>query len=77
MSKILKPATKKEIVEIERLLRNGRSRYDNELLKIEKMWAKLKPHDYDRRASLIKAATGMLKIDQELKVWEDKLNAES
>jgi len=72
-----KPTTTKEILEIKHLLRKGRNRYDNELLKIEKIWAGLKPSDYTRRASLIKAANGMIEIDQQLKVWEDKLNSQS
>jgi transposase len=75
MTKTKNQAANNDVVEVARLLRIGRNRYDNELLKIEQIWAKLKPQDYARRASIIKAATGMIEIDKNLKVWEDKLNA--
>lgn len=68
-----RPLTSKEILGIKKLLQKGRNRYDNALLDIEKVWQTLKPHDYDRRAKLVKAALRMAKIDQDLKVWEQKL----
>ena len=77
MSTKSRPATTKEIVEIARLLRQGRNRYDNALLQIEQVWNKLSPRDYVRRAELIRSATAMLDIDKSLRVWEDKLKQQS
>lgn len=77
MTKKIVPATAKEIVEITKLLRKGRTRYDNALLEIEQVWGRLKPTDYTRRTELIKSATSMIEIDKELRVWEDKLNSQS
>lgn len=74
MDQKTRPATKREIERAKQLLRTGRNRYDNEILKMEKVWAKLKPHDYTNRESLIKIALEMTKIDQTLKVWEAKLS---
>lgn len=73
MAKKSHPLTAQEIIEVKKLLRKGRNRYDNALLDIEKVWQTLKPYDYDRRAKLVKAALRMAKIDQDLKVWEQKV----
>ncbi len=73
MTKKIRPATSKEISQAKQLLRSGRNRYDNEILKIEKVWAKLKPHDYTHRQTLVKIALEMAEIDKNLKVWEAKL----
>ncbi len=59
---------------VKKLLQRGRNRYDNALLDIEKVWYTLKPYDYTRRAKLLKAALRMVKIDQDLKVWEKKVS---
>ncbi|MEI8232695.1 MAG: hypothetical protein WCG44_03030 [bacterium] len=75
MSKTDHPATTKEIEEITKLLRRGRTRYENSLLEIEQIWNTLDPHDYARRAKLIKSATSMIEIDQTLKAWEQKLDS--
>jgi len=74
MSKKDRPATKKELEQIAKLLRKGRNRYDNSLLEIEQIWNTLDPHDYARRAKLIKSTTSMIEIDQTLKAWEQKLS---
>ncbi len=76
MIKSSTPATAKEIIEMEQLLRKGRNRYDNALLEIEKVWGKLKPYDYSRRTFVVKTALHMAEIDQSLKVWEQKLSSE-
>jgi len=65
---------KKLNIGVKKLLQRGRNRYDNALLDIEKVWHTLKPYDYTRRAKLVKAALRMVKIDQDLKVWEQKLS---
>lgn len=74
MAKKPRPLTTKEIIGVKKLLQKGRSRYDNALMDIEKVWHTLKPHDYARRAKLVKAALRMAKIDKDLKYWEQKAN---
>ncbi len=74
MVKKVKPLTKQEIQDAKQILLKGRTRYDNAIFEIEQIWNKLKPHDYAKRQKLIKAALGMEKIDQKLKVWEEKVN---
>lgn len=74
MSKKTQALTANEILDVKKLLRKGRNRYDNALLDIEGVWKTLKPHEYARRAKLIKAALGMLDIDKNLTVWERKIN---
>lgn len=69
-----KPLTKQEIQDAKQILLKGRTRYDNAIFEIEQIWNKLKPHDYAKRQKLIKAALGTEKIDQKLKVWEEKVN---
>lgn len=59
------------------MLDKARNHYDNELIKIEKIWASLKQRDYDRRKSVLSAIIQMNEIDQNLKVWENKLKTES
>ena len=56
-----------------KILAQVRARYDNELLKIEQIWAKLTPDDYAKRKKLTKAISGMIEIDKEIKIWESKL----
>ncbi len=51
----------------------GRVRHDNAMLAFESAWAKLKPTDYKLRSKIIRAALDMVKIDQDLKVWESKV----
>lgn len=74
VTKKTKPATSKEIADIKKMLTTARNHYENELLKIEKVWAGLKPADYARRTSLVKTMSAMAEIDQSLRVWEDKLD---
>ena len=74
MTKKSRPLTSKEIIGVKKLLRKGRNRYDNALMDIEKDWQALKPHEYVKRAKLVKAALRMAKIDQDLKYWEQKAN---
>lgn len=74
MSKNVRHLTKKEEQDIKQKLIKARNHFDNELFKIEQIWAKLQQSDYDKRAKLIKSATEMSKLDQELKVWEKKIN---
>jgi hypothetical protein len=74
VSKKLRPLTPKEIIEVKQLLQKGRNRYNNALLDIEQVWNKVKPHEYVKRAKLVKAALQMAKIDASLKVWEHKVN---
>ena len=73
MTKKSRPLTTKEIIGVKKLLRKGRNRYDNALMDIENVWQTLKPYEYVKRAKLVKAALDMVKIDQDLKVWERKL----
>ena len=60
-----------------KLLAHTRAHYDNELLKIEQIWAKLAPGDYVKRKKLTKAVTSMIEIDKDIKYWEDKLTTHS
>ena len=60
-----------------KLLAHARAHYDNELLKIEQIWAKLAPGDYVKRKKLTKAVTSMIEIDKDIKYWEDKLSTHS
>ncbi len=76
MAKKDKPLTKQEIQDARQILQKGRTRYENAIFEIEQIWNKLKPHDYAKRQKLIKAALGMAKIDQKLKVWESKLSSD-
>jgi hypothetical protein len=69
-------SSKQESQELEVLLKKGRTRYENALFEIEQVWGKLQKHDYAKRQKLIKAALGMLSIDQKLKAWESKLRSE-
>ncbi len=73
MAKKSRLLTTKEIIGVKKLLQKGRNRYDNALMDIEKVWQTLKPHEYVKRAKLVKAALRMAKIDQDLKVWEQKV----
>lgn len=61
------------MTQIKHMLSSARNKYDNELLKIETIWAKLKPYDYTHRRKLVKAASELIEIDRSLKMWEDKL----
>ena len=74
MSKQPRPATKKELQAAKRLIKKARTRYEDRLFEIEKIWAKIKPHDYAHRQTLINVTGELIEIDQSLKVWEDKLN---
>lgn len=64
----------KKTQSIKKILEDGRDRFDNELIEIEKVWAKLKVTDYDRRKKLVKVVMSMLEIDQSLKMWENKFH---
>lgn len=74
MPKQSHPATKKELQSAKRLIKKARIRYEDRLFEIEKIWAKIKPHDYAHRQTLVKVTGELIEIDQSLKVWEDKLN---
>lgn len=76
MTKKSRPLTAAEIEDVKQLLRKGRNRYNNALLKIEQSWNRLQPGEYARRASLIKAALSMVKIEREIKEWEQKVNSD-
>ena len=73
MTKKSRPLTAAEIEDVKQLLQKGRNRYNNALLDLEHVWNKIGPREYARRVSVIKAALSMVKIDQDLKVWENKL----
>jgi hypothetical protein len=73
MAKKVKSLSQIEQDEMSALLKKGRTRYENALFEIEQVWGKLKQHDYQKRAKLIKAALGMTEIDQKLKIWENKV----
>lgn len=73
MSKKTISVESKDLEEIKKILRQGRNRYDNALLEIESVWHKIGPHDYTRRAKIVKAVLGMVEVDQSLKMWENKL----
>lgn len=77
MPKTDKSLIKKENISIKKMLDKARNHYDNELIKIEKIWARLKKQDYVRRKSVLSAIIQMNEIDQNLKVWENKLKTES
>lgn len=77
MTKVTKPITKQEMEQAKKKLATARNHYDNELLKVEKLWAKLKTQDYVQRKSLIKVMSDMTEIDQSLRTWENKLNGQS
>lgn len=74
MPKQDRPATKKELQDAKRLVQKARTRYDDRLFEIEKVWAKIKPHDYAHRQTLVRLTKELIEIDQSLKVWEQKLN---
>ena len=67
----------KDVQDPAKLLAHTRAHYDNELLKIEQIWAKLAPGDYVKRKKLTKAVTSMIEIDKDIKYWEDKLTKHS
>lgn len=71
MSKI-KPS---EIKEVTKLLQKARNRYDNKVLEIEKLWAKLTPRDYAKRKLITDLTESLIEIDKSIRVWEDKLNS--
>lgn len=73
MTKKSRLLTEAEINDVKQLLQKGRNRYNNALLDLEHVWNKIGPREYGRRASVIKAALSMVKIDQDLKVWEQKV----
>ena len=77
MVKIKKTISKKETLDIKGMLDKARNRYDNELIRIEKIWSSLKQGDYDRRKSVLGVLAQMNEIDQSLKAWENKLKTES
>lgn len=70
----MKNTSKKDLEKLKKMLRTARNKYDNELLKIEKVWSLLKPGEYTHRESLVKVAKEMIEIDQDLKKWEDKIS---
>lgn len=74
MTKKSRPLTAAEIEDVKQLLRKGRNRYNNAFLDLQHVWNKIGPCEYARRASVIKAALNMIKIDHDLKVWEQKVN---
>ena len=73
MTKKSRPLTSAEIEDVKQLLQKGRNRYNNALLDLEHVWNKIGPREYVRRANVIKAALRMVKIDRDLKVWENKV----
>ena len=73
MSKNSAPATQHNMAEIKTLLRSARNRYDNKLLEIEHIWAKLKPTDYKKRKLMTGLTKDLIEIDTSLKEWESKL----
>lgn len=75
MSKQTRPATAKEIRDAKALLRKGRNHFDNELMEVERIWAKLKPHDYHARELVLKMTNRMIELNKQLKMWEDKLKS--
>lgn len=73
--KKVRPATKKEIIDIKKLLQSARNRYDNKVLEIERVWAKLPPHDYAKRRLITGLTESLLEIDKSIREWENKLNS--
>ncbi|MFZ2199320.1 MAG: hypothetical protein WAV40_00855 [Microgenomates group bacterium] len=65
--------TAKEIDEVKKLLQSARNRYDNKVLEIERVWAKLPPHDYAKRRLITGLTESMLEIDKSIKEWEEKI----
>ena len=75
MTKKTRPATAKEINDITKLLAGARNKYENKLLEIEKIWAKLGPHDYKKRRLITGLTSSLIEIDKSIREWEDKLNS--
>lgn len=63
----------KEIKDIKKILTTARNKYENKLLEIERLWAKLGPHDYEKRRLILDLTNSLLEIDKSIKQWEDKL----
>ncbi len=73
MMKKPRPATAKEIKDVTKLLSRARNKYENKLLEIEKLWAKLGPHDYKKRRLITGLTSSLIEIDKSIREWEDKL----
>ena len=73
MNKTSHTISVKEAKELLEILRKGRNRYDNRLMEVEKIWARLKPNDYQARKKITDLVPELLDLDRYLKEWEDKL----
>ena len=60
--------------DVKKLLIAGRNRYDNKMLQIEKLWFKLKKTYYSKREAIINIVNKMIKIDEDVKVWETTIS---
>lgn len=56
-----------------RLLIKARNKFENKLLDIERMWARLDKYDYRKRKLITGLTSSLISIDKSIKEWEDKL----
>lgn len=73
MTKTNRPLTKASLEQFTKLLSKARARYEDKLLAIEKIWANLKPNEYEKRKMITDLTKDLLEIDKSLKVWESKV----
>jgi len=75
MKRVCSKSDQSNVQTITRLLQKARNKYDNKILEIEKMWGKLKPHDYKKRQLITSLTSTLIDIDKSIKQWEEKLSS--
>jgi hypothetical protein len=73
MAQDLRPLTAKEMREVREVLRKGRNHYEDKLLEVERIWARLKPTDYKDRKQITNLVPELIDLDLFLRTYEDKL----